>query len=290
MCSCSTTDENSSKIALVKDYYEALDNSDISKVSTLLTDSLVTKETEFDYEQTFTKAEYLRWMQWDSIFNPTYDIIALDTLDKNIKVKVSKIDSRIAFLHKEPIITSNVIQIENQKIITVETTNYDVFNDSTFVKNRDELVNWINEYHPELDGFLFDQTKEGGLKYLEAINLYTNRMKVSNKERCITYLKKYADKDINAMNSMFADDIILRDWKIYVEGKKEALRETQKNFEAAQSIAIDVLKTYENEDTVAAELKITVNKTEVLYVVDVITFNASGKITSIRAYLGRGNG
>ncbi|GGG53781.1 hypothetical protein GCM10011414_24330 [Croceivirga lutea] len=115
-------------------------------------------------------------------------------------------------------------------------------------------------------------------------------MNVSNKERCIKYLEKYAEKDMDAMKSMFAEDIILRDWKIYVEGKNEALRETQENFEAADSIVIEVLKTYENEDTVLAELKITVNKTEVLYVVDVITFNTAGEIASIRAYLGRGNG
>ena len=43
--------------------------------------------------------------------------------------------------------------------------------------------------------------------------------------------------------------------------------------------------TYENKNTVAAELKITVNTTEVLYVVEVITINSDGKIKSIRAYL-----
>lgn len=35
----------------------------------------------------------------------------------------------------------------------------------------------------------------------------------------------------------------------------------------------------------AAELKIVVDATEELYVVDVITFNAAGNITSIRAYM-----
>ena len=58
----------------------------------------------------------------------------------------------------------------------LETTKYEVFNDSTFVKNRDELVNWTNEYHPELQGFLFDQTKEGGLKYIKAIEFYRKRV------------------------------------------------------------------------------------------------------------------
>lgn len=113
--------------------------------------------------------------------------------------------------------------------------------------------------------------------------------KNSNKEICLLYLDKYAEKDLNSMEKMFADDIVLRDWKIRVEGKESALKETRKNFENADTIAIEVLATYENEDTVAAELKITVDSTEELYVVDVITVNPDGKIKSIRAYLGRGD-
>ena len=111
----------------------------------------------------------------------------------------------------------------------------------------------------------------------------------TNKDLCLLYLKKYAEKDMNAMEEMFADDIILRDWKIRVIGKDSALTETQKNFRAADSIEIDVLSTYENENTVAAELKITVDQSEELYVVDVITFDDESKIASIRAYLGRGD-
>ncbi|GGG53786.1 hypothetical protein GCM10011414_24340 [Croceivirga lutea] len=173
--SCNPIDKHASNIALAKAYYDALDNSDIPKLSTMLTDSLVTKETEFNYKQTFTKSEYLQWMQWDSVFNPTYKIIALDTLANGVEVKVSKIDSRISFLHKEPIITTNIIHIKNKKIVAVETTGYEVFNDSTFVKNRDELVNWTNENHPELEGFLYEQTKEGGLKYKKAIDFFTSK-------------------------------------------------------------------------------------------------------------------
>ena len=111
----------------------------------------------------------------------------------------------------------------------------------------------------------------------------------TNKELCLHYLEKYAEKDIKAMEEIFADAIILRDWKIRVVGKEAALSETRKNFEAADSIEIEVLSTYENNNTVAAELKITVDQSEELYVVDVISFNADRKIDAIRAYLGRGD-
>ncbi|CAA0354175.1 conserved hypothetical protein [Alteromonas infernus] len=45
----------------------------------------------------------------------------------------------------------------------------------------------------------------------------------------------------------------------------------------------------ENDNSVSGELKIVVNETEVLFVVDVVTFNSDGLISSIRAYLGREN-
>lgn len=99
----------------------------------------------------------------------------------------------------------------------------------------------------------------------------------------------YAEKDLNGIESMFSENIILRDWKIRVSGKKRALEETKKNFEAANSIRIEVLSTYENENSVAAELKIYVDTSEELHVVDVITFDSNGQIESIRAYLGRGD-
>ena len=114
-------------------------------------------------------------------------------------------------------------------------------------------------------------------------------IKDSNRDFCLRYLKNYTEKDLNGIEAMFSDNVILRDWKIRVTGKKAAIDETRKNFEAADSIEIEVLSIFENENTVAAELKINVDNTEELYVVDVIAFNSEGQIESIRAYLGRGD-
>ena len=111
----------------------------------------------------------------------------------------------------------------------------------------------------------------------------------TNKERCQTYLNGYAAKDIAAIDDIFAEDIVLRDWKIRVVGKPLALEETQKNFDAVDHLKIDILATYESDDTVAAELRILIDGSEELYVTDVITFNTEGKISSIRAYVGRGD-
>ena len=163
------------KLEIAKTYYEVLDKSNVSGIETLLTDSLLTKETEYNYKQTFSRKEYVEWLKWDSVFEPTYKILEIEEKNGTVKAKISKIDKRISFLHNEPIVTEQVIHFENDKITSIETTKYVIFNDSVFVKNRDTFVNWIDKNHPELNGFLYDQTKTGGIKYLKAIELYENK-------------------------------------------------------------------------------------------------------------------
>lgn len=110
---------------------------------------------------------------------------------------------------------------------------------------------------------------------------------MSNAEHFASYIAAYARKDLEAIDSMLAPEVHLRDWNLSVHGKDAALAETVKNFAAARTIDIEILALYQAESTVAGELRIVVNQSDELHVVDVITFDAVGKILSIRAYLGR---
>ena len=110
---------------------------------------------------------------------------------------------------------------------------------------------------------------------------------LSNTERLLAYLAAYACKDIAALGAMLADDVTLRDWTLAVRGKAAAIAETAKNFGAAGSLEIEPLGIYADGDTVAAELKITIDGHTDLRVVDVVSFDKDGHIRSIRAYLGR---
>lgn len=85
---------------------------------------------------------------------------------------------------------------------------------------------------------------------------------------------------------MFVDDIVLRDWKIFVKGKWLVVDEICKNFENVDLIEIDVLFILVNEKMVFGEFKIVVDKFEILFVVDVLKFNENGKIIVIYVYLG----
>lgn len=124
---------------------------------------------------------------------------------------------------------------------------------------------------------------------LKCVFTNINMSNRTKKSVVIAYLQYYESKNLKGIEDLFSEGIVLRDWKIRVEGKRQALVETKKNFDAVDALKIEVLDLYENENTVAAELKIIINNKEELYVVDVITINADAKISSIKAFIGRGN-
>ena len=175
LISCKSTEKEIDKLQIARQYYKALDDSDSALMSTLLTDSLRTVETDYDYEQTFSKKEYIEdWLKWDSVFGPTYKVIEIQQINETVKAKISKVDKRISLLHEGPTVWNAVIYFDADKIISIERSNV-VFDDKIWEKNRTKLINWIDKNHPELNGFLNGQTESVGLNYLKAIELYTNR-------------------------------------------------------------------------------------------------------------------
>ena len=168
--SCKNLEKGVDKIGIAKQYYDMLDSSEYSRITSLLTDSIITKE--IDYELTLSQAAYMEQLKWDSVFEPTYEILQIEQENSIVKARVSKKDKRVLFLHEEPIVTDEIIRFHNSKITSVEITDYVIFNDATFSKNRSKLLNWIDKNHPELNGFIHDQTLEGGLNYLKSIELY----------------------------------------------------------------------------------------------------------------------
>jgi len=172
---CKKPEKKIDHLTLTNRYFEILDASKTSEIEDLLLDSLVTRETEYDYTYTFSKAAYVEWLRWDSVFNPNYKILNIEQDSTVVKVRVSKMDTRINFLHKAAIVTDQEFHFKKDKISTIVTTNYVEFNDSIFVKNRETFLNWMGQNHPDFNDFIFDQTKAGGLKYLKAIKLYQNK-------------------------------------------------------------------------------------------------------------------
>jgi ketosteroid isomerase-like protein len=100
------------------------------------------------------------------------------------------------------------------------------------------------------------------------------------------YLAAYARKDLQAIAAMLDEGATLQDWNLVVSGKAEVLRETHNNFEAARSIEIEIKREFESGPDAAAELRVVIDGTVHLEVVDILRFNARGLVSSIKSYKG----
>ena len=100
------------------------------------------------------------------------------------------------------------------------------------------------------------------------------------------FLRAYAAKDLDTIAGLLADDVVLRDWNLEVRGRDAVLAETQRNFDDADTIAIEILQLHATAHSVAAEVLITVDSSIRLRVVDVFDVDANGQVTAVRSYKG----
>ena len=106
------------------------------------------------------------------------------------------------------------------------------------------------------------------------------------KNYCESYFRAFSNKDISLLSNMFSIDIVLQDWEIYAKGKEKTLDAVQNIFDSVETISVNPINLYEEESTVISELEILVNNKETICVVDIITYDETNKIVSIRAYKG----
>jgi hypothetical protein len=102
----------------------------------------------------------------------------------------------------------------------------------------------------------------------------------------LEYFKYFSEKNLHALESIYAENVKLRDWEITTQGRSKVLEANKKTFKDLDNLQIKVLETYEKGQTVVVELELLLNKDNSLLIVDVITFNEDNKIINIRAYKG----
>lgn len=168
--SCKSKVQESDKKQLIKAYYASLNNFELKEIPDYYFDSI--RMIENDYLYLASKDSFYLKLQWDSVFRPKYQILEIEEIENDLIVKVSKSDPRILFLNEEPNVYRERFTFKDELIFSSEIKGFIVFNWDLWDNNRSKLVNWIKENHPDLDGFLYDQTKQGGVNYLKAINLY----------------------------------------------------------------------------------------------------------------------
>lgn len=163
----------SDQIDKVADYYAAFNDSDYEQLKNLIADSI--SIVEGDYTMPFTHETFYEQFKWDSIFKPTYKVVALEQLNNQVLAKVEVHSLRFDFLKNNPLTCQHKISFEAGKITKFETLDCIDADWAIWEKERDSLVVWIGKRHPELDGFINDLSMNGAIKYLKAIELYKNR-------------------------------------------------------------------------------------------------------------------
>ena len=154
-----------------RDYYAALETSDLVRIGELVYDSV--RVLEGEYTSVYAVADYESWLDWDSIFHPTYEILDLAVEDSVVDVEVAKRCTRITFLNnEEPLVTRERLTFREGQLFRSEILDYVEFDNEAWVARREALVAWAAKNHPELNGFIHDQTQQGGVNYLKALALY----------------------------------------------------------------------------------------------------------------------
>lgn len=174
LASCRPQSPKLDPVELSRAYYEALNNAEFEEVVSFFYDSIRVKDG--DYTLSYSFQDYKKWFEWDSVFHPVYEIIEIRALEKSVEVTVSKKCKRTLFLNEKPVITKEKITFREDKIFGLRIVEYLSFDNASWDANRKQLIDWIDINHPELNGFIHDQTKRGGLNYKRALDLYKAAM------------------------------------------------------------------------------------------------------------------
>jgi ketosteroid isomerase-like protein len=109
-------------------------------------------------------------------------------------------------------------------------------------------------------------------------------MKKSKIDLVLEYFRNFADKNLNALDNMFADDVKLTDWNIKASGKQQVLRENKAIFDNIGTINVLVNTMAQDKDVVFSEIQVVLDEDTTIKVVDIIFFDMHNKIIEIKAY------
>ena len=110
---------------------------------------------------------------------------------------------------------------------------------------------------------------------------------MSNIEKSKAYFKLFSKKDLKGIKKMLSIDVELKDWEIEEKGINNVLKANKNIFDNVNSIEVTPVRIHVDKNIAIAQLLIDINNNEeILHVVDIIKFNKSGLISSIRAYKG----
>ena len=210
--SCSFQSDKTSSIEIVQNFYKGLNQSNYELVANYLGDSLAMNEIEWNYYLTFSRNEFKDWFQWDSTFNPKYEISELEVRNDSIFGTISKLCFRIQFLHEEPLTCKAHFEIVDNKLIAINRLKYLNADWNLWQSNREKFIEWIVSNHPDYSDFMNVQNKEFGERYLKILNLYLEREKQLAEETEFKIIDAWGNDELgNAYFAFYKDSIYYPD-------------------------------------------------------------------------------
>jgi hypothetical protein len=154
----------------VNTYYTARDAGSYNELKTVVNDSITISAG--DYTMPYDLNSFYEEFKWDSIFKTSYTLVELEEENNQIVASVTMNSLRNTFLKNNAMTCDYRISFNHGKISKIEELTCINVNWEIWKKEVDTLVDRIHKHHPELDGFIYDMTMNGSLKYLKAIELY----------------------------------------------------------------------------------------------------------------------
>jgi len=165
--------KKSTKIETAEKYFNARNSADFDVIRNLISDSLTI--IEGDYKMDYSLGSFYEVFKWDSVFQTTYEIIDIQQIDKKIKASIALSSIRNKFLKNERMTCKYILSFKDEKISIIESLDCENANWEIWENQVNSLVNWIEENHPELNGFIYDMTMNGAKNYVRAINLFESK-------------------------------------------------------------------------------------------------------------------
>jgi hypothetical protein len=173
LMSCQIKERSTDPVGITQEYIEALNDADIDLAAEYISDNIVV--SELNTVLLHTKEAWYELYRWDIEFSPEYKILEIYAQDGTIETVLSKACTRIDFLQDMPLIYKARFEFSDGKILRIDTYEYLEIDNEKWGPRKAALVEWIDENHPELAGFMIDQTAQGAKNYLVAIELYNQR-------------------------------------------------------------------------------------------------------------------
>ncbi|MCW3807847.1 subclass B1 metallo-beta-lactamase [Plebeiibacterium marinum] len=172
-------------------YFKAFNNASFEELTKITTNDITITEGDFVLCRSVDQLKTV--FQWDSVFIPEYKILDFNQNGAVYDVVVSKMDDRVRFLHDIPLVSNIQFTIEEGKIKKQTIGTYSCFDMDTWRGRLKGLVSWIQQNHPDLNGFERDISPKGAINFIKSIRLYSNR-ELNTEERI------FIDKDIQLIH------------------------------------------------------------------------------------------